>query len=106
MIGNLLNNFVTVYSITQGVSTATGENVETLSTGITIKARISPLSQQEQYFAHKEQLNTTHRLYCEYVTTWDTWDQVYFNGVMYEITGTTNPSEANKFLQINLQAIE
>jgi SPP1 family predicted phage head-tail adaptor len=106
MINHLLKDTVTVYSVTEAESTATGEFVKTQSTGFTIKARISPLSARESYYAHKSNLDISHRMYCEYSTLFNQLDRVNFNSRTYEVKGITNPSEWNKFLQVDLLNVE
>lgn len=105
-ISGMLNNTALVYTVTESVSTTTGENVKTNSTGTTVRARISPLSQRESYYVQKLQLETSHRMYCEYSTGFLAGDRVAFNSVTYEIVGITNPSEWNKFLQVDLKVVQ
>jgi len=105
VINHLLKDSVTVYGVTESVSTTTGENVKTNSTGDVIAARISPLSQREIYYANKNNLETTHRMYCDYSTLFDAGDRVVLGTSTYEITGVTNPSEWNKFLQVDLKRV-
>ena len=104
MIQSLLNNTVNIYTVTESIST-TGEVIKTESTLANIKVRISPLSQIERYYADKNNLETTHRMYSTYSTTWDAGDRVQYNNKMYEITGITNPSEWDKFLQTDLKYV-
>jgi SPP1 family predicted phage head-tail adaptor len=105
MISHLLKDSVTVYTVTESISTTTGENVKTNSTGDVIRARISPLSQREIYYANKNNLETTHRMYCDYSTLFSAGDRVAVGTSTYEIMGITNPSEWNKFLQVDLKRV-
>jgi len=106
MINHLLKDTVTVYSVTEVESTATGEFVKVQSTGFDIKARISPLSARESYYNQKLNLDTTHKMYCEYSTLFNKLDRVLFNSKTYEIKGIINPSEWNKFLKVDLNNVE
>lgn len=67
--------------------------------------RISPLSQREQYYANKNNLETTHRMYSTYSAIFDAGDRVVYDTSTYEIIGITNPSEWNKFLQTDIKYV-
>jgi len=104
-IVSLLNNTVTIYTVAESVSTTTGENVKTETSIGTFKVRISPLSQSEQYYANKNNLGTTHRMYLSYSTAFDAGDRVIVGTSTFEIVGITNPSLWNKFLQVDLKNV-
>lgn len=105
MIQGLLNNSVTIYKITESVSTDTGENIKTETSLGTYNVRISPLSQVERYYADKNNLETTHRMYCGFSTTFDAGDRVSYDSKTFEIIGITNPSEWDRFLQVDLKYV-
>lgn len=105
MIDHLLKDTVTVYTVTESVSTTTGENVKTNSTGDVIAARISPLSQREIYYANKNNLDTTHRMYCDYTSSILAGDRVVVGASTFEVMGITNPSMWDKFLQVDLKRV-
>jgi head-tail adaptor len=106
MISHLLKDNVTVYTITESISSETGENIKTESTGDVIKARISPLSDRESYFAQKNNRTISHRMYCDYSTLCDSISRVSFGTSTYEVVGgPSNPSMWNKFLEIDLQVV-
>ena len=102
---SLLNNSVTIYTIAESISSDTGENIKTETSIGTFKVRISPLSQREQYYANKNNLDTSHRMYCPYSTAFNAGDRVVYGTSTFEITGITNPSEWNKFLQVDLKRV-
>ena len=105
MIQGLFNNTVEIYTITESVSTVTGENVKSETLLGTYNVRISPLSQSERYYANKNNLETTHRMYSTYTTSFDAGDRVKHDSITYEIVGITNPSEWDKFLQTDLKNV-
>lgn len=105
MISHLLNNTASIYTVTEALSSVTGETVKTSTLYATINVRISPLSQRELYYANKLNLETTHRMYSTFSSGWDAGDRVVFNTSTYEITGKTNPSEWDKFLQTDLKYV-
>ena len=106
MITHLLKDTVTIYTITQGISTDTGENIKTESTGFALKARVSPLSDRESYFAQKNNRIVSHRMYCDYSTAFDNVSRVVIVTSTYEIIGgPKNPSMWNKFLEVDLQVV-
>jgi SPP1 family predicted phage head-tail adaptor len=102
---SLLNNTVIIYTVVESISTVTGENIKTETSIGTFKVRISPLSQNEQYYASKNNLNTTHKMYCQYSTVFDAGDRVVIGTSTFEIAGITNPSLWNKFLQVDLKNV-
>lgn len=105
MIHGLLNNTATVYTITETVSTVTGEVVKSSTALLTFNVRISPLSQSERYYVNKNNVETTHRMYSTYSTIFTAGDRVVYGVSTFEITGITNPSEWNKFLQTDIKYV-
>lgn len=105
MIQGLLNNTADIYTITESISSVTGENIKTEILLGTFRVRISPLSQRELYYSNRNNLETTHRMYSTYSTSWDAGDRVLFGSNTYEITGITNPSEWDRFLQTDLKYV-
>ena len=47
MIRGTFNKDIIIYTVTESISTVTGENVKTESTGMSLKARVRPLTQFE-----------------------------------------------------------
>ena len=111
MITHLLKDNVTVYTITDGISTDTGENIKTESTGNVIKARISPLSDRESYYSQKMNRVVSHRMYCDYSTLITNESRILVGpsssvAIKFEVVGGhKNPSMWNKFLEVDLQVV-
>ena len=95
---------VTLYSMTQGISTL-GENILLSTTGSTLRCKVRPLSNSERFYQNRNNLETTHRMYCAYTTIFDTIDRVVYKDSTFEITGIINPFEKNDFLQVDLKAV-
>jgi SPP1 family predicted phage head-tail adaptor len=104
MIRGLFNKDVTIYTITEAVST-TGEIVKTESTGITIKARVMPISQRELYYANKNNLEITQKLFCDYSTWFNAKDRLVYDSETFEITGLKNPQESEQFLEVEYKRV-
>jgi hypothetical protein len=105
MIKGLLNNSITIYNITESVSTDTFENLKTQSTGTAFTCRISPLSEKKRFFAHKYNIETSHLMYSAWSTLFGAGDQILYDGDTYEIIGIVNPSEWNKLMQTELKHV-
>ena len=105
MIRGLFNKDVTVYVITESVSTVTGENLKTESTGTNIRARIMPVTQNEIYYANKNNLEIKQRLYCDFSTWFDAGDRLEYDGETFEITGMKNPQELQNFLEVDYKRV-
>ena len=57
MIKRFYTDTVTVYTVTEGISTDTGENIKTNSTGTTLKCKVRPITNAESYYQNKNNLN-------------------------------------------------
>ena len=103
---NFLTQNITLYSCTLSISTDTGENVTSYSTGTATKGRIRPLSANEQYSRQKINDVSTHRLYCNYSTMFNSKDKIVCGTSTYEITGIINPMNFNRFLEVDLAVVQ
>jgi len=105
MIRGIFNKDITIYVVTESVSTVTGENLKSESTGTTVRARVRPLTQFEIMRNSKRNLETTHRIYCDWSTEWDAGDRVVYNGDTYEIEGIIDPQELDKMMQMDVKYV-
>jgi SPP1 family predicted phage head-tail adaptor len=97
---------VILYTVTEGISSITGENVKTNSAGDSIKGKVRPLTQFERYSQNKNNYDVTHRLYTWFSTLYSNIDRAEYNGEVYEIISISNPFEKNEFLQIDMRLIK
>jgi hypothetical protein len=105
MISRFYTQNLTGYIVTQGISSLTGENVDTLSTGASFKGRIRPLSARESYYQNKENLEITHYLYCAADSVNNTFDKVTYGSQTYDVNDYINPMEMNKYYRLELKAV-
>lgn len=105
MIEDYYTHDVTIYTITESISSVTGENVKTASTGIAMKVRIRPITNQESFFQNKSNLNITHYMYSAISTAFSHLDRVVYETSTFEIKGITNPMGMNRYQRAELQAI-
>lgn len=106
MIRGLFNKIVTVYPVTESVSTTTGENIKTNGTAVTIKARVVPLTKNEVYRANKLNLEIVQCLYTDMSTAFDEGDRIYYDGNYYEITELKNFDEWDRYLRVNYKRVQ
>ena len=105
MIKRFYTDTVTVYTITEGISSVTGENVKTASTGTTIKCKVRPLTNAESYYQNKNNLQISHYMYCDVSTSIVQLDRVAFGSSTFEIKGIINPMGMNKYMRVDLEAV-
>ena len=106
MIRGLFNKQVTIYNVTESVSTTTGENLKTNSTGFTIKARIVPTTAAEIYRANKTNCELIQRLYTDMSTLFNEGDRLMYDGNTFEITGCKNFDEWDRYLRVDYRRVK
>lgn len=104
MIENYYTHDVTVYTVTEGISSVTGENTRTNSTGTAFKVRVRPITNQESFYQDKNNLEITHFMYSTISTFFNQSDRVVYDGSTYEIQGITNPMGMNRYQRTTLKA--
>jgi SPP1 family predicted phage head-tail adaptor len=105
-ISHFYNDVVTLYTVTESVSTLTGENLKTNSTGVSVKCKIRPLTNYEKYMQNKNNVEMTHRIYASCSTFWENVNRILYGSVQYEIVGIINPFNKNDFYQIDVKAVK
>lgn len=106
MIENFYNDTVTIYRITEGISTVTGENVKTASTVTTdLKCKIRPMTNQESFYQHKNNLEITHYMYSAVSTLFQQLDRIVFGTSTFEVTGIINPMQYGRYQRAGLKAV-
>ena len=103
MIQDYFNKSVIVQVATKGISTATGENTETWSTGTTIRASVRPLSMDRQFIQNKSAALVTHRLYSTYAP--GMYDRVVFEGKNYEVLAVIDPMSMGRVYQVDMRYV-
>jgi SPP1 family predicted phage head-tail adaptor len=106
MIRGLFNKDVTIYNVTESVSTLTGENIKTNSTGMTIRARVVPTTASEIFRANKNNCELIQKLYTDMSTQFNEGDRVMYDGNTYEITGCKNFDEWNRYLRVDYKRVK
>ena len=106
MIRGLFNKDVTIYNVTESVSTTTGENLKTNSTGFTIKARVVPTTAAEIYRANKTNCELIQRLYTDMSTQFNEGDRLMYDGNTFEITGCKNFDEWDRYLRVDYRRVK
>lgn len=104
MITDYITQTFEIQQVAMSISTDTGENVETWTTRASIKGRLRPLSNYEQYIQNRETVIATHRLYSTYAVS--VYDRVYYGGNYYSVTGVINPMTFDRFYQIDLSVVK
>jgi hypothetical protein len=104
-IGHFYTDTVTLYYVTESISTVTGENVKTNSVGTNLKCKIRPLTNYEQFIQNKNSRNVSHRIYCAQSTAFVNVDRIEYGGITFEIKGIINPFNKNEFMQVDVGAI-
>jgi head-tail adaptor len=105
MINSLYQHTATIYTVSEGISSLTGENTKTNTLLGTVKCRVRPLSVREQFYQNKNNLETTHRMYCDYSTSFDNVSRVVHGTSTFEIIGIVNPFGQNEFLQVDMKYV-
>lgn len=103
MIQNYFNQSVLVQTPTKSISTDTGENVESWSTGTTVKASVRPLSLDKQYIQNQSHVLVTHRMYSTHLP--DVNDRVYYDSRYYQIVSIIDPMTMSRFYQVDMRHV-
>lgn len=69
------------------------------------RGRISPLSVQEKLMQDKNNMVTTHRIFCDPMTV-DSTNRIRWGSYYFEITGIRNPSEMYHHLEIDVKELQ
>ena len=105
MIENYYTHDVTAYTITAGISSVTGENVKTASTGVSFKARVRPITNAESFYQNKVNLEVTHYMYSPVSTTFTQSDRIVYGTSTYEVTGIINPMGMGRHQRAELKVV-
>ncbi len=106
MIHRFYTDTVTIYTITEGISSVTGENVKTASTITTsLKCKVRPITNAENYYQNKNNLEVTHYMYCDVSTAFNQLDRVVFGASTFEIKGIINPMSMDRYQKVELKAV-
>jgi hypothetical protein len=106
LISRFYTHDVTVYRITEGISSETGENIKTASTITSnLKCRVRPITNAESYYQNKNNLEISHYMYCEVSTAYNQQDRVVYGSSTFEINSIINPMGMDKYQRVGLKAV-
>lgn len=105
-IGHFYTDTVTVYTVTESISSVTGENVKSSSTGVSLKCKVRPLTNYEKFIQNKNNLETTHRVYCGYSTCITALDRIVYSNSTFEIISMITPFNKRDFMQVDIRVIQ
>lgn len=105
MIENFFTQDISLYKLTEAVSTDTGDTVKTYTLTKAVKGRIAPMTDSEVYRKHKMGEDARYKMYVPISTLFEASDKIVCGTSTYIMTGQRNPMNMDRFLVCELKVV-